>query len=67
MPGRSAKTELAGQAIRHAGLAYTISSWSPVVPKGELQLFLSQYKQPIVGLRDESKHAANNDGAITGA
>lgn len=38
-----------------------------VVPKGELQLFLSQYKQPIVGQRDETEHTPNNDGGETGA
>lgn len=34
----------------------------PGLPKGELQLFLSQYRQTIVEERNESEHTANNDG-----
>jgi len=34
----------------------------PGLSKGELQLFLSQYRQTIVEERNESEHTANNDG-----
>jgi hypothetical protein len=55
---RSAESESARRAVRLPVLTYAMFSWSLIVPRDELQLFLSQYKQPIAGGCDKSENAS---------